>query len=164
VLATERDEYSPDVGREAAEAGCDDVLELTQSRQEIYDQLARLLRLPRRLARRISVDLTTEVEDLDDAKEPAGGRRVFLRAGLLSAFGKPPKGPTAAGRVVDLSERGAKILVTKRPKLVIGDRIRLSLASPIDGDDLSMDARVAWVGGRRDEGGVPLGLQFERLG
>jgi CheY-like chemotaxis protein len=164
VLATQGDELSPDVGREAAEAGCDDVLEMTQSRQEIYDQLARLLRLPRRLARRITVDLMTEVEDLEDTKEPAADRRFFLRAGLFSALGKGPKTSTAAGRVVDLSRRGAKVLVEKRPKLSIGDRIRLSLSSPIDGDDLSIDARVAWVGGRREAGGYPLGLQFDRLG
>ncbi|MBI5477931.1 MAG: response regulator [Deltaproteobacteria bacterium] len=164
MLATQREEYTPEVGRAAADAGCDDVLEMTLSRQAIYDQMARLLRLPRRLARRVTVDLVTEVEDLDNTKEPVGGRRLFLRAGLFSAVGRAPKGATATGRVVDLSERGAKVLVQRRPKLAIGDRIRLSLSSPVDGDDLRIDARVAWVGGRQEAGGYSLGLQFEQLG
>jgi CheY-like chemotaxis protein len=164
MLATQGEEYTPDVGREAAAAGCDDVLEMTQSRQDIYDQMARLLRLPRRLARRITVDLMTQVEDLDESKAPVGGRRLFLRAGLLSAFSKARKAATATGRVVDLSKRGAKVLLEKRPTLSIGDRIRLNLSSPIDGEELSIDARVAWVGEREDTGGFPLGLRFKRLG
>jgi DNA-binding response OmpR family regulator len=144
ILVLSRSELRTEVLQRVAAAGCDDILALPASAEELYQQVARLFRLPQRLGRRICVELFAEIEPVGDAEST---------------------GQTLTGRVVNVSARGARVVLDtpSEQRLRQLDGVRLTLSRPLEGREAIVVGRVAWRGEPQVGEGAVFGVEFDAL-
>jgi CheY-like chemotaxis protein len=144
MLALSRAKLQPAILKLLAAVGCDDLLALPAPGEELYQQVAQLLRLPARLGRRISIELFADIE------------------GLGAASGVSH---TLVGRVVNMSPTGACVVLDGMPsETVTGlERVRLTLSRPLESREVVLEGRVVWRGEPKDGDGATFGVEFENL-
>ncbi|HEY3351672.1 MAG TPA: PilZ domain-containing protein [Polyangia bacterium] len=142
MLALPREELAPVALQRVAAVGCDDILALPAPGEELYQQVARLFKLPQRLGRRMSVELFADIE----AQEAGGVTRTLV------------------GRVTNLSPTGARAVLDQTgDEAVDFERVRLTLSRPLEGREVAVEGRVVWRGEPRSGEGLSFGIEFERL-
>ena len=142
MLALPRSELGPSVLRQVSAVGCDDVLAIPAPGEELYQQVALLLKLPQRLGRRISVELFADIEGLSQDKQS------FV---------------ALAGRVVNISPTGARVELDSPPEasLALPTRVRLTLSRPLEGREVQVEGRVVWHTDRAEKGPFAFGVEFQ---
>jgi DNA-binding response OmpR family regulator len=146
MLALPREELGPKTLKRVASVGCDDLLALPAPGEELYQQVALLLRLPQRLGRRISIELFADIEGLG----PNGGTN----------------GPNAlVGRVVNISPTGARVVLDKAAEKPLADleRVRLTLSRPLEGREVQIEGRVVWRDETQGSDALAFGVEFQHL-
>jgi CheY-like chemotaxis protein len=147
MLALPREELGPTTLKRVAAVGCDDLLALPAPGEELYQQVALLLRLPQRLGRRISIELFADIEGLGPG-DAAGTSHSTL-----------------VGRVVNISPTGARVVLDKamdKPASSL-ERVRLTLSRPLEGREVQIEGRVVWRGEARGTDPLSFGVEFQNL-
>jgi CheY-like chemotaxis protein len=141
-----------------AAAGCDAVLAGPLSPEQLTQHLARLVDLPQHVARRKTGSLPVTVRLAEQHADPVSGRRSFFRLARRSALGKGTRGEFA-GRAVDVSETGARLVLDRAHSFRPGDSVLLTFA--LEGQRIHVDATVAWIGEETVTDEFSLGVKFD---
>ena len=147
MLALPREELGPKTLKRVAAVGCDDLLALPAPGEELYQQVALLLRLPQRLGRRISIELFADIEGLGPAGAPAASAAALV------------------GRVVNISPTGARVVLDRaldKPQGAL-ERVRLTLSRPLEGREVQIEGRVVWRGESKGADPLSFGVEFQNL-
>jgi CheY-like chemotaxis protein len=146
MLALPREDLGPKTLKRVAAVGCDDLLALPAPGEELYQQVALLLRLPQRLGRRISIELFADIEGLGTGGPDA-------TSGAL------------VGRVVNISPTGARVVLDKATDKPLGslERVRLTLSRPLEGREVQIEGRVVWRGEAKGADPLSFGVEFQNL-
>jgi DNA-binding response OmpR family regulator len=147
MLALPREELGPKTLKRVAAVGCDDLLALPAPGEELYQQVALLLRLPQRLGRRISIELFADIEGLGPAGAPAATAAALV------------------GRVVNISPTGARVVLDRALDKPQGslERVRLTLSRPLEGREVQIEGRVVWRGEAKGVDPLSFGVEFQNL-
>jgi CheY-like chemotaxis protein len=142
MLALPREELAPTTLQRVGAVGCDDILAVPAPGEELYQQVARLFKLPQRLGRRIEIELYADIE----AASAGGDTR-----GLV-------------GRVTNISPTGARVVLDRSPDASVDfERVRLTLSRPLEGREVAVDGRVVWRGEPKGGEGLSFGVELDRL-
>lgn len=138
LVAVRREHLSASVLRKADRAGAHDVVAIPCSDEELFQHLAQVLGLPRRLGRRIRVEIKVGVED---------DRRLHL------------------GIVKDLGIHGARVELPESPgrNFDSSRTLQLHMKRTPASRPVTVQAQVAWQAQLPDGRGVSLGLEFLNL-
>jgi DNA-binding response OmpR family regulator len=146
MLALPREQLGPKALKRVAAVGCDDLLALPAPGEELYQQVALLLRLPQRLGRRISIELFADIEGLGPAGVPATSTALV-------------------GRVVNISPTGARVVLDRaldKPQGAL-EHVRLTLSRPLEGREVQIEGRVVWRGEAKGADPLSFGVEFQNL-
>lgn len=139
-------------------AGCDAVLAGPLSPEQFTQHLGRLLDLPQHVARRKTGSLPITIRRAEEQSDPVSGRRSFFRLARRSALGKGTRGEFA-GRAVDVSETGTRLILDRAHSFRPRDRVLLTFV--LEGQRVHVDGTVAWRGEETVTDEFSLGVKFE---
>jgi CheY-like chemotaxis protein len=139
-------------------AGCDAVLAGPTSPEQFTQYLVRLLNLPQHVARRRTASLPVTIRAATDQSDPVSGRRSFFRLARRSALGRDARGEFA-GRALDVSETGARVVLDRAHSFRPRDRVLLTVT--LESRRIHLDGTVAWAGEETVTDGFSLGIKFE---
>lgn len=139
LVAVRREHVSQQVLRRAERAGAHNVIAYPLSDQELFDHLSQVLALPRRLGRRLPVNLDVGLEG------PTG---------------------TFQGEITDLGIHGARVQLKGVCQKDINRMraVKLQLRRRKNTRPVTIGAQVVWQGSAPQDEEVSLGLEFEDLG